>query len=244
MSLCSARKAVHNSPPSSEANLRWQNRSHISRRNEECLVRGALRSGAELPLRQLTRDAERETSRRRPFLGTFPRLFASVASQSRPLPSPRDSGQTWPQKPSFAQSCSRFWPKTLRLCASPPRPRVNPLLGDDPPLTGRPDEEGSKMVENGRKWETSAQKQRRFSGHKCICPAVPAATSGTATSSGGRPQRRPRRVHPTESPSWSSNEKKPRVEASWARGLAQSLRQRCYGRTCPDRPCGSGCLLP
>jgi hypothetical protein len=27
-----ARKAVHNSPPSSEANPRWQSRSHITRR--------------------------------------------------------------------------------------------------------------------------------------------------------------------------------------------------------------------
>lgn len=39
----SARKAVHNSPRSSEANLRWQNRSHISRRTEEGPSRGAER---------------------------------------------------------------------------------------------------------------------------------------------------------------------------------------------------------
>src|SRR5690242_4289080 len=38
----SVRKAVHYSPPSSEANLRWQNRSHITRRTEEGLTRGAL----------------------------------------------------------------------------------------------------------------------------------------------------------------------------------------------------------
>jgi hypothetical protein len=42
-------------------------------------VRGALRSGAELPPQQLTRDAERTTSRRRSFLGLLPRVFASLA---------------------------------------------------------------------------------------------------------------------------------------------------------------------
>jgi CRISPR-associated endonuclease/helicase Cas3 len=38
----SARIAVHYSPPSSEVNLGWQGRSHLTRRTEECLVRGAL----------------------------------------------------------------------------------------------------------------------------------------------------------------------------------------------------------
>ena len=37
----SARKAVHYLPPSSRANRRWQNHSHITRRTEESLTRGA-----------------------------------------------------------------------------------------------------------------------------------------------------------------------------------------------------------
>src|SRR6516165_10446431 len=77
---CSTRKAVHDSPPSSEANLCWQNRSHITRRTEERLVRGALRSGADLPTQQLPPDAERITSRRLPFLGPFLARFPNSTS--------------------------------------------------------------------------------------------------------------------------------------------------------------------
>jgi hypothetical protein len=59
--------------------------------------------------RQLTRDAERETSRRQPFRGTFPRLFARFAHQSRPLHRPRKSRQTGPQMPPLSRGPSRFF---------------------------------------------------------------------------------------------------------------------------------------
>ena len=41
LSQCSVRKAVHYLPPSSRANLRWRNRSRLSRRTETRLTRGA-----------------------------------------------------------------------------------------------------------------------------------------------------------------------------------------------------------
>jgi hypothetical protein len=45
-----------------------------------------LRSGADLPPRQLTRNAERTTSRRLSFLATCPRPLASFGPRARPLP--------------------------------------------------------------------------------------------------------------------------------------------------------------
>ena len=138
---------MHNSPPSSEANLRWQNQSHITRRTEECLIRGALRSAADLPPQQLTGDTERINSRRRPFLRPCPRLFASFGRLSlAPLRLP-ESGQTGPQKPPSPRRRCRFGPKTLLPSASPwrqpvyhsrprnaPRSKARPdTLGQGPP---------------------------------------------------------------------------------------------------------------
>jgi hypothetical protein len=89
----------------------------------ERVVRGALRSGADLPPQQLTPDAERITSRRLPFLGPFPRgsqpfdaaldLFALRARAALRYPT---DGPSTPHQASFRA-------QTLPRPVSPPRPR-------------------------------------------------------------------------------------------------------------------------
>lgn len=80
------------------------------------VARGALRSGADLPPQQLTRDAERETSR--PFLRILPRLFVPFDDQSPPLHSARESGQKWPQRPPFPRRAAHLSARSLFPSAS------------------------------------------------------------------------------------------------------------------------------
>ena len=97
-------------------------------KREQCdnaIMRGALRSGADLPTQQLTRDAERITSRRHSFLRTFRRVFALFGRPSRPLLRRQESGQTGPQKPPSPRCRSHFRPQTLRHSASASRRPVS-----------------------------------------------------------------------------------------------------------------------
>ena len=92
----------------------------------DSLTRGALRSGADLPTQQLTRDAERNTSRRRPFLRPLPRLFATHRRRSRPLTLPPESRPP----PSENYPLSRF--------RTPSDPANSPTLGGSLPTPANP----------------------------------------------------------------------------------------------------------
>ena len=70
---------MHDSPPSSEANLCWQNRSHITRRTEEVLARGAERLFSEHCYPRVS------TTSREPPLPAF-RVFPGFSGVSRSGP--------------------------------------------------------------------------------------------------------------------------------------------------------------
>jgi hypothetical protein len=92
---------------------------------EEGSSRGALRSGADLPPQQLLRDAERITSRRRLFLGTFPQgsppFDAALGLFSRRARAALTCPKNGPLPPHHAA----FRAKTLPRGVSLPRPRVS-----------------------------------------------------------------------------------------------------------------------
>jgi hypothetical protein len=103
---------------------------------EERTVRGALRSGADLPPQQLPRDAERITSRRRLFLGTFPQgsppFDAALGLFSRRARAALTCPKNGPLPPHHAA----FRAKTLPRGESLPRPRVSVPRGYLGPLAG------------------------------------------------------------------------------------------------------------
>jgi len=92
---------------------------------EEVPSRGALRSGADFPTPQLTRDAERITSRRRSFLRTIPPVFARLGSVSGPLLCPDETYQYPTCTRLLSRQGSRFRGQTLLPSVSPTRRRVS-----------------------------------------------------------------------------------------------------------------------
>jgi hypothetical protein len=84
-SMRSARKAVHDSPPSSEANLRWQNQSHISRRTEEGSFRGAFESVANKRYPRVTSKRREETLSAFCVFRLFPQGFPLILPWHRAL---------------------------------------------------------------------------------------------------------------------------------------------------------------
>jgi hypothetical protein len=97
---------VHNSPLSSEANLRWRNRSHIARRTDKGSSRGEERFPRANAAHELPANAERSPSRRFAFSG----LFAGFASS--------------PPFPGF----SPFWERSLGVGREPPRSVLEPEI--------------------------------------------------------------------------------------------------------------------
>jgi hypothetical protein len=79
------------------------------------------------PTRQLTRDAERETSRRRPFLRTFRRLFTTFGDGSRPLEWPHESGYPAPVIYPVSDILARFFPRNSPTLGSLSSPMSYPL---------------------------------------------------------------------------------------------------------------------
>lgn len=102
---------------------------------EESFTRGALRSGADLPIQQLTRDAESANSRRRPFLRTFPAILLPCAAHLC-LGSASSTAATILHPNALLPH--QQTPPRPKLSLSPSRPRDTHLPSPTGSGTGRP----------------------------------------------------------------------------------------------------------
>ena len=182
----SARKAVHNLPPSSRANRRWQNHSRLSRRTEEGYDRGAERGGA-------SETATGVTTRRRE--GHLP------ASSFSPQPL-RDFGPLCPSRPESRTSPGAD-PRLRPICGPPPHALV---VSPAPPTrvtTRRPRPRQRSRTPIGRPWQTP-----RGPGHhpRSAAPVAgacqPLVTLGLAADQAARRGRRPKVRFPRTNLFW------------------------------------------
>jgi hypothetical protein len=218
--------------------VRLRTQRETIQQEKERLTRGALRSGADLSPRQLTRDAERINSRRLSFLATCPRPFASFGPRARPPPCTHERRRHLPQTgplplpcppPVAANSPSRCLTAQTRSSRPAPLPLGN-LRAET--LRG-----GSRGPRHERARITMARiMSGSVSGEADACESRFRRRGGTAFGAGSTPQVRRKYAAPRAAVSRPASASWPRFPTPNASSRCPTPSHLCLPATTPASP--------